>query len=620
MSMNEPIAAMLEEIATLQDLLGADSFRSNSNRRAARSVEQLATDVAALAKDRAALLKVEGIGPKIADKIIEACTTGTMRELAELRASVPAGLLDVLRVPGLGPKTVRMMWTDAKVTSLTDLKRIIDDGSILNLPRMGEKSVERIKASLAFLTSAGNANERLNIGRALPMAERITNRLKDLTGVRDVRFAGSLRRGKETVGDLDILVSLATNAAPDAAKAVSEAFRTMPEVRHVLTAGDTKSSVRFRILSAASRYESDADLPPAGDGPTIQADLRIVPEASFGAALMYFTGSKEHNVAMRERALKRGMTLNEYGLFPEDNEPTPPHHRGVPAIAGATEADVFKALGLAFIPPEIREDAGEFEASPLSGTHSHSVPRLIELDDIKAELHAHTTASDGSMEIEELAARAKERGFHTIAVTDHSRSSPLAGGLQVDRLLTHIEAIRRADEKVKGITILAGSEVDILSDGSLDYEDEILKQLDVVVASPHAALTQDPETATKRLLEAIKNPYVHVLGHPTGRLIQRRPGLAPDLAKLIAAAKQHNVALEINANWLRLDLRDTHVHAAINAGCLIAIDCDVHQPDDFDNLRYGVLTARRGWVTPEQCPNAWTASTLHGWLKSKGRD
>jgi DNA polymerase (family 10) len=335
----------------------------------------------------------------------------------------------------------------------------------------------------------------------------------------------------------------------------------------------------------------------------------VLPPASYGAALMYFTGSKDHNVALRERALKMGMTLNEYGLFPEDKEKTPPHARGVRPVAAKTEADIYQALKLPYLPPEVRESRGELELK--------ETPGLIELSDIKAELHAHTTASDGSMSIVDLARRAKARGFHTIAVTDHSQSSSIANGLKPDRLRKHVEAIRRAGEEVEGITILAGSEVDVLADGALDYKDEVLELLDVVIASPHASLSQEPAIATKRLLKAVRHPLVHILGHPTGRLINKRPGLSPDMAEIIAAAKEHGVALEINAHWMRLDLRDVHVRAAIEAGCAIAIDCDVHAPEDFENLRYGVVTARRGWVTPGSCVNAWTAKRLHAWLKSK---
>ena len=641
MSVNVALSERFALISKMIDLLGGeggDAFRSLAHAKAARVIGDLAQDLEPIARApdaRKQLTALDGVGPKIADKIIEFVTTGKIAELDELRAKVPPGLLPLMDIPGLGPKTVAVLWHQGKVENLADLKRIIADGSILELPRMGEKQVAKFKDSIAL---AELGSQRLHLGLAVPIAERIVERLKKVKGggVTHVAFAGSARRGKETVGDIDILVT-ATHAA-----AVGEAFRAMPEVRQVIASGETKSSVRFAIKADMGRWEGAQQ---EGAEPTIQVDLRVLDDSSWGAALMYFTGSKEHNVRLRERALKMGLTLNEYGLFPESepsgasrrSEPPPPllppQKRGVKPVAAKTEEDVYEHLGLGWIPPEMREDRGELVAFA-TGTqpdrkgghaaekHSKeaaegSAPKLIELSDIKSELHAHTAASDGRMSIVELAEQAKRRGFHTIAVTDHSKSSVIANGLSAERLRKHIAAIHAARTSVKGITILAGSEVDILSDGTLDYDDELLAKLDIVVASPHVALGQDPATATKRLLRAIEHPLVHILGHPTGRLINKRAGLAPDMGEIIGAAKQHNVALEINAHWLRLDLRDTHVRAAVEAGALIAIDCDVHEMEDFENLRYGVATARRGWLTAEGCINAWSATDLQTWLKAK---
>ncbi len=593
MAFHQDAVRLLEQIGHMMELLGEDSFKASAHARAARVIGDLPFDLAMVASDRDKLLAIDGVGQKIADKIVEFRATGRMKEHDELLSRVPPGLLDVLEVPGLGPKTVRVLWQQGGVTDVASLKKIIDDGSILKLPRMGEKSVEKIKQSLAF---AAGGTQRLALGAAMPVAELIVARIEKMPGVKHVAFAGSLRRGRDTIGDIDILVSTDDGAA------ASSAFCSMPEVEQVIASGETKSSVRMSLEKVF----------PSGGAPrgTVQVDLRVVAPASYGAGLLYFTGSKEHNVALRERALKMGLTLNEYGLFPDDNEKTPPQARGIKPVAAKTEEQIYKALKLPFVPPEIREDRGEFDLK--------ETPRLIETGDIKAELHAHTTASDGTMSIAELARAAKARGFHTIAVTDHSQSSTIANGLRPDRLRLHIDAIRRARDEVDGITILAGSEVDILADGRLDYKDELLAELDIVIASPHASLSQDPPTATQRLLKAIANPFVHILGHPTGRLINKRPGLSPDMPELIAAAKEHRVALEINAHWMRLDLRDVHVKAAIDAGCVIAIDCDVHAQEDFDNLRYGVLTARRGWVTPDSCINTWAPQKLHAWLKAKG--
>lgn len=620
MSMNEAVAQKLALIARLQDLLGFDRFRAISNERASRAIEGLAQDVAHM--DRAALQKIPGIGPKIAEKIVEFVTTGRMAELNELSSQVPAGVLKMMDVPGLGPKTAAVFWKEAGIDSIEKLRAAIDSGALLSLPRMGEKAVAKLKQSLDLVEEGA---KRLPLGVAMPIAEEFAGAMSKVKHVKQAAFAGSLRRGRETIGDIDILVCVDDlKHAPE----VAEAFRTLPRVRKVISAGDTRSSVLAAIRLANGRVsdggEGDADVRTKGGeveeiaGHHVQVDLRVLPIEAWGAALMYFTGSKEHNIRLRERAQKRGQTLTDYGLFPDDepNAPKPPHERGVKPIASKTEHEVYDALGVAYVSPELREDRGELDAE---GTHAGKLPELIELGDIKAELHAHTTASDGALSIIELAEEAKRRGFHTIAVTDHSKSSAIAGGLSVERLLEHIENVHAARDKVKGIHILAGSEVDILADGTLDYEDKVLAKLDVVVASPHTALSQDPETCTKRLQRAIQNPYVHILGHPTGRLINRRAGLSPDMRQLINAAVEHRVALEINAHWMRLDLRDVHVRQAAEAGALIAIDCDVHARGDFDNLRYGVLTARRGWLSAKQCVNTWTHTALAKWLKSKGR-
>ncbi len=599
MSVNQRLAAALEEISELLQLTGADSFRASANSRAARAIADYPGDIAAIADDLEALKAIPGVGAKIAAKIQEFVKTGKMKEREDLLKEAPRGLLDILRIPGVGPKTVRAMWQEKGVTSIDDLRKIIEDGAILDVSRMGAKTVENMKRALAFTESTG---ARTPLGVAAAIADVYVERLSAIKNVRQCAAAGSLRRGRDTIGDIDILVAT-KDPAP-----VSEAFRTMPEVTDVLAAGENKSSVRIR-----------ADLGSGGGAGAhvMQVDLRVVPPDSWGAALLYFTGSKQHNIRLRERALKRNLTLNEYGLFPEDDEDTPPQSRGIKPVAGKTEEDIYEALDLPWIPPQMREDSGEIDLKPGSIGGKGHVPDLVSLESIRAELHAHTTASDGALSIEELAEAAKSRGFHTIAVTDHSKSQIVANGLNAERLLAHIDAVRAADSKIKGITILAGTEVDILTDGALDYDDDLLAQLDIVVASPHWTLKQDPAAATKRLLKAIKHPLVHIIGHPTGRLINRREGLTPDISALVAAAAEHHTALEVNAHWARLDLRDVHVRAATDAGALIAIDCDVHTIPDFDNLRFGVVTARRGWLPAAQCINTWPARKLHDWLRAK---
>jgi DNA polymerase (family 10) len=599
MSFNAQLAAIFERMSAMLELTGADKFRVNAHAKAARVVGDHPSDLEPIARDAKALTAIEGIGKGTAAKIAEFAERGVIAEHDELAAKVPAGVLDLLQVSGLGPKTVKLLWDERGVASIADLKRIIADGSILTLPRMGEKTVENIKESIAFLESSGG---RLHIGVAMPLAEAILGRMRAVPGVSRAAFAGSLRRGKESIGDLDILVA---TTDPEAAR---EAFCKHPAVLKVLVRGEFKCSVRLSLVGLGGRF----GVAEGDEQAAVQADMRLLPEREWGAAIMYFTGSKEHNVRLRERALSKGLTLNEHGLYPDDpKDPTPPHQRGAVAVASETEESIYAALGLPFIPPTLREDRGELAAAALPP------PRLIEVADIRAELHSHTVASDGEMTIEESAAIAKARGFHTLAITDHSQSSAVANGLKPDRLRQHIAAVRAANERIDGITLLTGSEVDILVDGNLDYDDDLLAELDVVVASPHAGLKAKPVQATKRLLRAIEHPLVHIIGHPTGRLIERRAGLEPAMDELIAAAIQHDVALEINAHWMRLDLRDTHVRAAVEAGCKIAINCDVHQAGDYDNLRYGVLTGQRGWLTPELCVNTWTAERLHAWLRSK---
>lgn len=600
MSFNAEVALRLERIAVMLDLLGEDSFRAAANARAARAIADLPTDLEPIAQDQAKLRAVPGIGPKIAEKISEFHRTGRIEEHDELVEKVPPGLFPLLEVPGLGPKTLRTLWTQGGVTDRASLDRIIADGSILSLPRMGQKSVEKLRASLAFASSPSNS--RLPLGMAMPLAEAIVEHLRKLPGVKHASYAGSLRRGRDTVGDLDFIVGSDGTHAPK----ILRAFAEMPLVSTVLVHGETKCSVRLRLEPSSSRWGEDQAGPPARE---IQGDLRVVEDSCYGAALLYFTGSKDHNVALRQRALSRGLTLNEYGLFPNDDEPTPPQSRGVKPKAAGTERAIYGALGLPEIPPELRENRGEMDLT--------EPPPLVAIDEIRAELHAHTTASDGRLSILELAAEAKRRGFHTIAVTDHSRSSAVAGGLSPERLREHIRAVHAARDQIEGITILAGSEVDILADGELDYDDDLLAELDIVVASIHAGLSQDAATATRRLLRVIQHPLVHIIGHPTGRLVNRRPGLSPDMGEVTAAAREHRTVLEINAHWMRLDLRDLHVRAAVDAGCLLAIDCDVHEREDFDNLRYGVLTARRGWLPADRCINTWSAGRLHAFLREK---
>ena len=583
MATNGEVAAAFEELAVLSEILGANVFKVNAFRKAARAVEALATTASEM--DVAALKEIEGIGASTAAKIVEFGNTASMTELEELRAQIPAGLKEVLAIQGIGPKTARALWIDAGVIDLVTLKAAVESGAVAKLPRMGPKTIENMKESIAF---AESARGRIRIGEAMPLAEALVGELSALHFVQKIAYAGSLRRGRETIGDIDILAS-----STDCAK-LMELFCARAEVARVLGQGDTKSSV----------------LTKSG----VQIDLRVVPLDRFGAALLYFTGSKELNVRLRERAIGQGMRLNEYGLFKSDANGDVAD--GAVPVAAATEEDVYAALGIDWIPPTMREDRSEIPAFVKGVPH----PELIGVADIRAELHSHTTASDGSMSIDELIARAQSRGFHTIAITDHSKSQFQANGLDESRLRAHIKAIHEARARHPQMQIWAGSEVDILSDGSLDYSDELLAELDWVVASPHAALKQEPKVATERLLKAIRHPLVHVIGHPTGRIVNGRPGLEPAMNELYAAAKEHATALEINSHNMRLDLRDSHIRAAVDAGCMLAINCDVHGPDDFDEIRFGVLTAQRGWLPRVQCINCMDAKGLDAWrMRKRGR-
>jgi DNA polymerase (family X) len=584
MSTNGDLVRVFQQTAAALELLGENPFKINANSKVARVLKDMTRDVGEIvAEDPATAVKrlteLDGVGKSTAERIVEFVQTGSVEEHRKLLERVPEGLFQVLEIPGLGPKAVKLMWEELGITSVDALKSKLDSPELAALPRMGKKSIENIKKAIAFSEKAG---ERIPLGVARPIALKLQEELATVPGVRQVQYAGSLRRGRETIGDLDFLV------ACDDPEAVRERFTSLPAVTQVLARGETKSSVRLE-----------------SGGVALQADLRVVGESAYGAALLYFTGSKEHNVRLREIAIKKGLRLNEYGLFEGKEER--PQDSGQKPLAADEEA-IYAALGLPWIPPELREDRGELTRGDAP---------LIELGDIRAELHSHTQASDGRLTIEEMAEVAIGKGFHTLAITDHSQSSVIANGLSPDRLRRHIEAIREADERIGGIRLLAGAEVDILTDGHLDYEDDLLAELDVVVASPHVGLRQAPEVATERLLAAIRHPLVHIIGHPTGRIIGKREGLSPDMDALFDAAVKHDTVLELNANWHRLDLRDTHLRRAIEKGVKISIDTDAHDAPHFDFLVYGILTARRAGVPPEACINTWDADKLHGWLRSK---
>lgn len=568
---NLEIARAFDLIADLLELKGDNPFRIRAYRRAAQNLETLTEDVQTLAAEER-LDEIPGIGPDLAGKIGEYLETGRMEALESLRREVPAGLADLMGVPGVGPKTAKLLHDRLKVTDLGQLETLARAGKLRGLPGIQAKTEQNLLKGIA-LVRRGQA--RMPLGRALPLAEEIAHALVRVRGVKRVEPAGSVRRRKETVGDLDILV---TSTDPTR---VMDAFARLPQVADVLERGPTKASVRHR------------------EG--IQVDLRVVEPATFGAALQYFTGSKEHNIRIREMAVKKRLKISEYGVFREP---------GGRRIAGATEEEVYAAVGLPWIPPELREDSGEIEAA-----QSRRLPALVDLDDIRGDLHCHTNATDGHHTVEALVAAARERGYAYVLVSDHSQSTRVAGGLTANEALAHVEKIRAIGRKQRGIAVLAGSECDILPDGSLDYPDDVLAQMDLVVAAVHSRFKQPRAEMTRRICRALENPYVNILAHPTGRLIGQREPYDVDLEQVFAAARRHGKALEINSFPERLDLNDVHARRARELGVLLAVNTDTHALDQLDTMRLGVATARRAWVGPAEVINTWTLDKLRAWAR-----
>jgi len=553
---NKSVARTLLEIADLLELKGENPFKIRAYRNAADVVSHAAEAVSAL--DEAALRGWNGIGKDLAGRIREIAVTGDCGIRRELLTEFPATLLDVLRLQGVGPKTVAILYKELRITSLDDLTAAAKAGRIRAVKGMGSKKETLI---LQAIEERQRFAGRHLLSRATEMGDALVSYLKEQAPVADITVVGSVRRGAETTGDLDLLASGADSALADT-------FTKFPQVERVLANGGTKASVLLR----------------GG----FQADLRIVTPEQRGAALQYFTGSKAHNIALRDRALERGWKLNEYGLFDADDRP----------IAGAAEQDIYKALGLAFIEPELRENRGEIEAAA-----EKALPSLITQADLKGDLHMHTTESDGRESLETMVAAAKARGLEYIAITDHSQSLAMANGLDEGRAAANAERIRNYSKTQKGITVLAGIECDILADGSMDLSDDCLASLDIVVASVHSALTQDEGEMTRRVVRAIEHPSVDIIGHLTARMLLRREGSKIQLERVIDAAKANGVALEINSQPHRLDLCDSHARLARDRGVALVIDSDAHYVEALDYPRWGILTARRAWVTKDDVLN-----------------
>lgn len=547
---NKSIARTLLEIADLLELKGDNPFKIRAYRNGADIVSHAGESVAGL--DEAALRAWNGIGKDLAGRIVEIARTGDCAIRRDLLTEFPATLLDVLRLQGLGPKTVATLYRELRVTSLDDLEAAAKAGRIRAMKGMGSKKEQLILQAIAERQRFAG---RHLLSRATEMAEAIVAHLSAAHPRAQLDIVGSARRGTDTCGDIDILV---TGAEPP----IIETFTTMPMVERVLAGGGGKASVLTR----------------GG----FQADLRIVQAHQRGAALQYFTGSKAHNISLRDRAVTRGWKLNEYGLFDEKDQ----------VIAGATEAEIYRALGLDLIPPELRESRGEIAAA-----EAHGLPSLIEIADLKGDLHMHTTESDGRESLETMVAAARARGLDYIAITDHSQSLAMANGLDETRTLAQAERIRKHSATLKGFSVLAGIECDILADGRLDLADECLAALDIVVASVHSALSQDEGEMTRRVIKAIEHPSVDIIGHLTARMLLRRDGSRVQVERVIDAAKANGVALEINSQPHRLDLCDSHARLARDAGVKLVINSDAHEIAALGYTRWGILTARRAWLT-----------------------
>lgn len=579
---NREVAKILRETAQLLEIDGAFIGRYRSYEKAAELVESLPEPIAEIAKDTERLKSYLGIGERLAEHIQEILKTGDYALRKKLLKKYPHTLLDLLTLQSLGPKKVALLWKTFKAGTVEAVEKLAREGKLRDVAGFGEKSEQNIlKAVEVFKKSAG----RFHIHVADAAAAQISAHIAEFgKAVERVTPAGSLRRGKETIGDLDLLVTLASgHHAQKEVDAIAEHVLTFPGIEQVLAKGENK--VSFRLESG------------------MQVDVRILEKENFGAALMYFTGSKEHNVALRGRANRMGYTLNEYALSTL---------KGEWRVARKSEEEIYGKLKLAYIEPELRENTGEIDAAE-AGT----LPELISLGDMRGDLQMHTTASDGKNSIEEMGAAAKALGYEYIALTDHSKAVTVANGMDEKRTLEQIKKIRAADAKTDGIRLLAGIEVDILKDGRLDLDDEVLAQLDVVVASVHSYMNLEREAMTERLLAAIENPYTQIIAHPTGRLLLRRDAFAYDMEKILDAARAHGVAMECNAYPDRLDLNDTYLRMAKNRGVKVVISTDSHTTANLKFMQYGVRMARRGWLEKKDVINTMPVAKMLGALREK---
>jgi len=569
---NAQIAKIFKDIAMILELKGDNPFRIRAYEKAAFNIESLPEDLDVIL-DKGGLRNIPGIGKDLAAKIEEIIRSGTLKFYEKLKRETPPGLILMLDIPGLGPRTVKNIYDKLKIDTIDKLEAAARKGKLQSIEGIKRKTEENIIKGIKLIKKG---DKRTLLYLALNTADSFINNLKTIKAVRRIEYAGSLRRRKETVKDIDILIK-SNNPSR-----IMNAFVKHPSVKEVIAKGSTKASVL------------------AGER-NIQIDLRVVKNESFGAALMYFTGSKQFNIKMRKLALKRGYKINEYGVFDEKKNKR---------LRGKTENEIFSFMKMDYIPPELREDRGEIEAS-LRG----SLPELVELKDIKGDLHVHSLYSDGRASIPQIAEEAIKRNYQYIAITDHSQSLRVAGGLQRKEVYKKIEEIRKLNKKMKGIRILCGTEADILKEGKIDYPESILKEFDIVIASIHSGFKQSKGQLTRRMVAACKNKYVHIIGHPTGRLIGIRPEYDVDMDEVIKAARDYDTALEINCHYQRLDLGDINILHAKNSGVKLSLGTDAHSLEQLDMMKFGLSVARRGWLEKKDTLNCMDLKEIIGWLK-----
>ena len=578
---NKALAGILFETADLLEIDGQDSFRIRSYRNAAQSIEALPQQISELMKEPKKILEIPGIGKGMLEKLQEILQQGRLSTHVELLKKYRPSMLDLLKIQGLGPKTIALIWSAYQVSDVDGVEKLAREGKIRRLPRLGEKQEAKLLKAIAdYRRIAG----RFLLDTAEAQATKIVDHLRNYPGVEKVTPAGSLRRGRETVGDLDILVTGKACGDERERETLMDRILQLPGLMEVIARGENKISFRLR----------------GG----MQVDVRLLAPESYGAALQYFTGGKAHNVALRQRALKMGYTLSEYSLARVDTGER---------VAGETEEDIYSTLKLDYILPELRENCGEIEAA-----ERHTLPQLVSQSDLEGDVHMHTVETDGRNTIEEMAEAARTRGYRYMAITDHSKNLAFANGLDDKRAIEHMQRIRAAEHELGGIKILAGVEVDILADGSLDLSDSVLEQMDLVIASVHSHFNQSPSEMTDRLLKAIENPNTSLIGHPTGRVLLRRDAYPFDVDTVLKAAAERKVAMELNAYPDRLDLCDRHLRLAKQYGVKIVINTDSHHTSHLANIRYGVLQARRAWLTKDDVLNTLPAAEFakamkHGW-------